>query len=92
MVLVLQDKNDNNLVTMSEDDRTLSYYNPHDNYNVHVIDLDPNSVLNNWDDLSQVEKYVISEQDYDKLPNNFRKFKEQFLKANPQFKPEQVKQ
>lgn len=35
------------------------------------------------DDLSLVEKYVMSEDDYDKLPDNFRKFREKLKKANP---------
>jgi tubulin-specific chaperone B len=35
-----------------------------------VIDLNPNSLLKELEDLSQVEKYTISEEDYDKLPGN----------------------
>jgi hypothetical protein len=37
--------------------------------------LDPNSVLKGFDDLDSVEKYIMSEKDYDALPDNFRKFK-----------------
>ena len=60
---------------MSENDRTLSYYCVKDEYNIHVIDLDPNSVCKSIEDLSSIEKYIISEADYDSLPDNFRKFK-----------------
>jgi hypothetical protein len=31
--------------------------------------------LNDINDLNQVEKYIISEEDYEKREDNFRKFK-----------------
>lgn len=48
---------------------------------VHVLDLNPNSVLvqNNLDDLSSVKKYEISEEDYDKRQDNVRKFKKKLI-------------
>lgn len=39
-----------------------------------------------FDDLSAVEKYEISDADYDKRDDTFRKFRERQLKMNPNFK------
>ena len=46
------------------------------------MDLNPNSVLKDLEDVSKVEKYNISEEDYDKLPDNFRKFKQKLIESN----------
>jgi hypothetical protein len=54
MMLVMQDINSNSICTLSENDRSLSFYNFQDQYNIHVIDLDPNSVLKGFDDLDSV--------------------------------------
>ena len=37
------------------------------------------------EDVSQVEKYQISEEEYSKRDNTFRKFKEEVKKKNPNF-------
>ncbi|KAG6483138.1 hypothetical protein ZIOFF_059781 [Zingiber officinale] len=54
-------------------------------YRLHIIDLDPSSVTSGgWlEDTSLVEKYKISEEAYNKLDNNFRKFKEKITAQNP---------
>jgi len=63
-----------------------------------VVDLNPTSIIKDLEDLSQVEKYVMSEDDYQKLPSkhsrnnnlyyyflvNFRKFKVDFIKKHPE--------
>lgn len=48
-------------------------------YTIHVIDTDPNSMsANGWlEDLSKVQKYEMSDADYQKRDNTYRKFKEQ---------------
>lgn len=87
---------------MDDDDRDLGFYSPQDGYFIYVMDLNPNSLTKELEDLSQVEKYIMSEEDYDKLPSffycnmllfkkkivSFRKFKKDFIKskAKPQFK------
>ena len=58
----------------------LGYYSPQDGYWIHILDLDPNSVLKDMEDCSQVEKYVMSEEDYNKLPVSVMKFKQKFIK------------
>lgn len=69
---------------MSEDDRTLGYYCPEDGYTIHVLDLNPNSITKDLEDLSQIEKYKMKDEDYDKLQDTFRKYKERLMKANPE--------
>ena len=44
--------------------------------------MDPKSVLKDMDDCSQVEKYVMSEGDYNKLPVSMRKFNRNSLNLN----------
>jgi tubulin-folding cofactor B len=71
---------------LNEEDRTLGYYSPKEGYNIHCLDLDPNSITKDLEDVSKVEKYVMKDEDYDKLPDSFRKFKENHLKNNPDLK------
>lgn len=83
MELILQDTCGGNIGNLANDDKPLSFYDPQDNYTIHVIDKNPNSMLLGIDDLSKVDKYTMSEQDYDKLQDNFRKFKTKLLESNP---------
>jgi len=82
MQLVLQDNNGNNVVTMNEDDRTLDFYAPQQLYTIHVIDLDPNSITKELEDLSQVPKYEMSDEEYNKRPNTMRKWKAEYLQKH----------
>jgi tubulin-folding cofactor B len=72
-----------------EDGKTLGYYCVRNNDVIDVIDHDPDSVAANGglDDVSQVERYVMSDEDYDKRPNTYRAFKAQQLKENPNWIP-----
>jgi len=54
---------------MLDDQRDLGFYSPQDGYFIYVVDLNPNSLTKELEDLSQIEKYVMSEEDYDKLPS-----------------------
>ena len=51
---------------------------------VHIIDTDPHSLsANGWlEDVSKVQKYEMSEADYEQRENTYRKFKEQKLKVS----------
>ena len=55
---------------MDDDLKPLGFYSPMDGYTIHVVDTDPNSILSQLEDLSQVEKYVMSDEDYNALPSN----------------------
>lgn len=84
MELILQDNNGNNIAAMTENDRTLESYCPQDYYTIHVLDLNPNSITRELEDVSQVEKYVMSNEDYNKLPDTFRKWKEKLMQSKPE--------
>ena len=60
-----------------DEDKKLCELGIEDYDTIHVIDLNPNGELvqNNIDDVSEVKKYEISEEDYLKRPNNLRDFK-----------------
>ncbi|KRX04779.1 CAP Gly-rich domain [Pseudocohnilembus persalinus] len=91
MELVLQDSEGNNITTMGDNEAKLGFYSPKDGYWVNVLDLDPDSTLKNLDDVSLVQKYEISEEDYDKLQNNFRKWKQKLISNNPSLAGSQPK-
>ncbi|KAH0855199.1 hypothetical protein HID58_020413 [Brassica napus] len=58
---------------------------PFDGFRLHIVDLDPSSVTTGgWlEDTSLVEKYTISEEDYAKRTDSYRKFKEKRVAQNP---------
>ncbi|KAJ8494285.1 hypothetical protein OPV22_016006 [Ensete ventricosum] len=88
MVLELFDDAGSKVCDLSDATRPFGFYSPQDGYCLHIIDLDPSSVTSGgWlEDTSLVEKYTISEEAYDKLDNNFRKFKEKMVSQNPMAK------
>ncbi|WRX25146.1 Ubiquitin-like domain - like 10 [Theobroma cacao] len=84
MRLELYDDCKNKLCDLSDDSRPLGFYSPLDGFRIHVIDLDPSSVTSGgWlEDTSLVEKYSISEEEYNKRSGTFRKFKEKMASQN----------
>eukprot|EP01024_Parvocaulis_polyphysoides_P063394 TRINITY_DN7312_c0_g1_i2.p3 TRINITY_DN7312_c0_g1~~TRINITY_DN7312_c0_g1_i2.p3 ORF type:complete len:244 (-),score=33.93 TRINITY_DN7312_c0_g1_i2:250-981(-) len=62
-----------------QDDKLLGFYSPQNGYIIHVIDLDPSSVTQDLDNLDSVQKYTMSDEDYDKREDTFRKFKKNVL-------------
>jgi len=46
------------------------------------LDLDPDSLTKDLEDVSLVEKYKITEENYENLPDNFRKFKQKLVDKN----------
>ena len=54
---------------------------------MHITDLDPNSLAagGGLEDVSLVKKYEISEEDYMKREDNFRNWKADKKKANPEW-------
>ncbi|KAG8066840.1 hypothetical protein GUJ93_ZPchr0004g40303 [Zizania palustris] len=73
------------IADLDHDDATLASYSPYSGFRLHIIDLDPSSLTSGgWlEDTSLVEKYKISDEAYDKLDTNFRKFKEKMVSKNP---------
>uniref|UniRef100_A0A1D2ABR8 CAP-Gly domain-containing protein n=1 Tax=Auxenochlorella protothecoides TaxID=3075 RepID=A0A1D2ABR8_AUXPR len=71
--------------TILQNDKKLGYYSPQDRDTLHVEDLDPTSASRNgWlEDTSKVEKYVMSDEDYNRRDGTYRKFKETKLQEDP---------
>ena len=74
------------VTAMDEAMRPLDFYGVENGMIVAISDLNPNSILKEIENTNQIEKYVMSEETYDQLPENFRKWKHQFLIDNPQVK------
>ena len=52
---------------------------------IHVIDTNPDPVLTDLENVTSVPKYVISDEKYAAKKNNFRDFKKDMKKKNPNF-------
>ena len=63
------------IANLSEDTATLKSYNVQDGMCIHVVDSSSENILAGLDDLSQVEKYKMSDFEYNNRDNTFRKFK-----------------
>ncbi|XP_052179937.1 tubulin-folding cofactor B-like isoform X2 [Diospyros lotus] len=85
MCLELYDDTRTKVSDLYDNSRPLGFYSPQDGFRLHVIDLDPSSVTSGGllEDTSLVEKYKISEEDYDKRDATFRKFKEKLAHQTP---------
>ncbi|GKV40783.1 hypothetical protein SLE2022_134910 [Rubroshorea leprosula] len=85
MSLELYDETGTKVSVLNDDSRPLGFYSPHDGFRLHIIDLDPSSVTSGgWlEDTSLVEKYKISDEEYNKRSGTFRKFKEKLASQNP---------
>ncbi|XP_031472880.1 tubulin-folding cofactor B [Nymphaea colorata] len=82
--LQLKDPKGALIAEMNDDMRTLGSYGAATGMVLYVIDLNPTSIHKEIESFEGVEKYVISEEDYDKLPENFRKWKKEMIKKYPQ--------
>jgi len=69
---------------MPDDSKSLHDYGAKDYNTIHVNYSGPNMV-GQFDDVSQVEKYVMSDADYNKRDDTFRKFVAEKRKHNPNF-------
>merc|ERR1719456_2231170 len=85
MHLTLLDHNGQVVADMINDDLKLGYFSPQDGWTIHITDLDPHSLAANGglEDVSLVKKYEISDDDYNKREDNFRKWREQKKAADP---------
>lgn len=103
MVLQLQDHSGRPVAQLDDDSKMIGYYSPLDGWIVHIHDTNPYSLSANGglEDVSQVKKYEMSDEDYMKRDTNYRKWKaeklakdptwtlekEQMLKKDPNWKP-----
>ena len=84
-VLQLKDTAGDLVATMADDEAALQSYGAQNDFTIHVVDSDPNSILSEFNDLSKVDKYVISEEDYAGREDTFRKFKAKKMAEDPNF-------
>ena len=70
---------------LSNDEAKLGYYSPLDGMRLHVIDMDPTSLsANGWlEDLSKVEKYVMSDEAYEKREGTYRQWARKKREEDP---------
>jgi len=85
MILHLKDPAGRAVCTLGDDYKMLGYYSPTDGYIVHVEDTDPYSMSANGglENVNLVEKYEISDEDYMKRDDNYRKWKKDKLDKDP---------
>lgn len=77
------------VAVMDDETKKLGYYSPQNGMIVHIVDKDPNSLAKTgWlENVNLVEKYMISENDYDKRKNTVRNYKREQLAKDPNWKP-----
>lgn len=87
MILDLRNENGKPLARLAEDHRAFGYYSPYSGCSIHVTDTDPGSLtVTGWlEDTSKVEKYMMSDEEYSRRENTYRKFKEEKLREDPEW-------
>ena len=72
-------------IELSNDEAKLGYYSPSDGMRLHVIDTDPTSLsANGWlEDVSKVEKYVMSDEAYEKREGTYRQWARKKREEDP---------
>jgi len=61
-------------IYLDNDSKSLRYYGAKSGMEIHINDLDPHSISKHGglEDVSQVEKYMMADEEYDKLKNTVR--------------------
>ena len=83
--LELKDQQGVQVCEMANDHEDLQFYGAQSGFTIHVVDTNPSAVLAGLEDLSAVQKYEMSDADYDNREQTFRKFKAQMIAQNPNF-------
>ncbi|CUG88448.1 tubulin-specific chaperone, putative [Bodo saltans] len=79
MRLELRDDKGVTIETNMLDEKMLGYYQCRDEFTIHVVDLQPVAQVENFDDVSKVQKFEISEEAYSQRKDNVRDFKARML-------------
>eukprot|EP00500_Bicosoecida_sp_ms1_P001450 CAMPEP_0203814918 /NCGR_PEP_ID=MMETSP0115-20131106/6751_1 /ASSEMBLY_ACC=CAM_ASM_000227 /TAXON_ID=33651 /ORGANISM="Bicosoecid sp, Strain ms1" /LENGTH=289 /DNA_ID=CAMNT_0050723803 /DNA_START=81 /DNA_END=946 /DNA_ORIENTATION=+ len=76
------------VAVMEDDSRMLGFYSPASGMELHVVDRDPHSMARNGglEDVSQVKKYEMSWEEYDKRKGTLRDYAREQRKKDPSFK------
>lgn len=88
MELHLRNAQGQTICKMLDDDKMLGYYGVQNGQEIFCLDTDPYSISRNGalDDVSQVQKYVMSDEEYERRENTLRAYKKEQLKINPNFR------
>jgi tubulin-folding cofactor B len=88
MELHLRNGQGQTICKMLDDDKMLGYYGVQNGQEIFCLDTDPYSISRNGalDDVSQVQKYVMSDEEYERRENTLRAYKKEQLKINPNFR------
>lgn len=64
----------NDTIFLYDDSKTLAFYGAKSGMEIHIKDLDPHSMSKHGglEDVSQVQKYEMADEEYDKLKNSVR--------------------
>lgn len=84
MELKLKNRQGVTVADLNDELKCLGYYSPEDGWSIHIVDTDPSSILGQISDVSQVEKYMMSDDDYEQLPSSMRKFLRNLRENNPE--------
>lgn len=89
MQLVLCDTNNQPVIPLNDDSKKLGFYPVSHSMTIHVIDQDPYSLAKGGglEDVSLVEKFELTEEQYDKRQNTVRQYKRDQLAKDPNWKP-----
>lgn len=73
---------------LSDNTKMLGYYSPESGMTIHVVDLDPHSLskYGGLEDVSLVEKYRMTDEEYDSRNGTLRQWKREQLALDPNFK------
>jgi len=91
MELRLDDADGHKIGVLSDDSKMLGAYPVEDYCTLMVVDNDVTSHANEFEDLSKVEKFEITDEEYSKQRNTVRAFKERnkMGRFNPEFQAQQ---
>jgi tubulin-folding cofactor B len=83
--LVLKDQAGNPIAEMNDDSKKLGFYSPQNGWVICITDVDEYSLSLNGglDDVTNVRKYEMSDEDYERRDNTYRAFKAKKLAADP---------
>lgn len=85
MELILRNSLGETICLLNDDNKKLGYYSVEHWMTIHVVDNDPFSLALNGglEDVSQIKKYELSEDQYDTMKNTVRQYKKDKLAEDP---------
>lgn len=83
--LMLKDFAGNTIAEMNDDSKKLGFYSPQNGWVICITDVDEYSLSLNGglDDVTNVKKYEMSDEDYERRDNTYRAFKAKKIAADP---------